>query len=209
MPVFVTWSTSAFRPSLTRSRSWLTSSGVAFHPTAPPCGEPDRSTRLRRPKARRSFDPSGLSMKIPIPKNCNLPAKAVRCSAALLGETALESRFAHRNPVRDPRSRVAQEAISSSGALFPTGPGMSRSSSHCLPAEIGSSVPSSPFAPSPALQGDWDFRPDHRSHHAPPPRVAEAKNMGSRLWITGISGTSAGTFFDCPSRACPLPRPSV
>src|SRR5438105_4953235 len=41
LPVFATWSTLTFRPSLTRSRSWLTSSGVAFHQTAPSEEEPD------------------------------------------------------------------------------------------------------------------------------------------------------------------------
>src|SRR5439155_4368158 len=40
LPVFVTWSASARRLGLTRSRSWLTSSGVAFHPTAPSEEEP-------------------------------------------------------------------------------------------------------------------------------------------------------------------------
>jgi hypothetical protein len=58
MPVFVTWSASAFRPSLTRSRSWLTSSGVAFHPTAPSCEEPARSTWLRYPRARLPVQPA-------------------------------------------------------------------------------------------------------------------------------------------------------
>jgi hypothetical protein len=39
LPVFVTW------PQGARFRSWLTSSGVASHQTAPSCEEPDRSTR--------------------------------------------------------------------------------------------------------------------------------------------------------------------
>src|SRR4051812_41045863 len=61
MPVFVTW---LIEPEglPTRSRSWLTSSGVAFHPTAPPEEEPDPSTRLRRPRVRWSFDRSGLAL---------------------------------------------------------------------------------------------------------------------------------------------------
>jgi hypothetical protein len=32
--------------------------------------------------------------------------------------------------------------------------------------------------------------------HAPPSRVAKAKNVGLTLWITWISGTIAGTFSD-------------
>ena len=98
LPVFVTWSKT--RRPRTRSRSWLTSSGVASHRTAPSCEEPDRSTRLRGPKVRWSFDPSGLALD-----ETEVPAKTVRCSAALLGTTTLASRFAHRNSeeLREPR----------------------------------------------------------------------------------------------------------
>jgi len=59
LPVFVTWLIEPFGLP-TRSRSWLTSSGVAFHLAAPSCEEPGWSTRLRGPRARWSFDWPGL-----------------------------------------------------------------------------------------------------------------------------------------------------
>ena len=77
-----------------------------------------------------------------------LEAKTTRCSAALLGETALASRFAHHGS-EEPGSRVAREAIPSSGAssrlarkepkLFPF-----------LPAEIGPLVTCRTRLPFPA-----------------------------------------------------------
>ena len=99
LPVFATWFASTRRLWLTRSRSWLTSSGVAFHPTAPSEEEPDfywtalpeGSLVFRRPACpfRTQFPNRSPGTKI--------PAKAVRCSAALLGVTTLASRFAHRS----------------------------------------------------------------------------------------------------------------
>ena len=37
-------------------------------------------------------------------------------------------------------------------------------------------------------------------HHALGPRVGKAKNAGPKLWITGISGTTSGTFSDWLNR---------
>src|SRR4051812_24758889 len=48
MPVFATWLIEPEGLS-TRSRSWLTSSGVASDRTTPSCEEPHRPTRLRGP----------------------------------------------------------------------------------------------------------------------------------------------------------------
>ena len=60
LPVFdLPWSRSGKPVCDPASRSWLTSSGVASHRTAPSCEEPDRSTRLRGPKVRWSFALSG------------------------------------------------------------------------------------------------------------------------------------------------------
>jgi hypothetical protein len=55
------------------------------------------------------------------------------------------------------------------------------------------------------------------SDHAPPNRVAKAKNVGLMLWITWISGTIVGTIFDsriqpgigCRSVPLRLLRPSA
>ena len=55
------------------SRSWLTSSGVASNRTAPSCEEPDRSTRLRGPKVRWSFDLSGPASGTGVPRSQNRP----------------------------------------------------------------------------------------------------------------------------------------
>jgi hypothetical protein len=71
MPVFVTWLIEAFALP-TRSRSWLTSSGVASHQTAPSCEEPCRFTRLRLPKVRLSFDPLGLALLKPSIRRPNI-----------------------------------------------------------------------------------------------------------------------------------------
>ena len=53
------------------SRSWLTSSGVAFHRTAPSCEEPDPPTRLRGPKVRWSFGLSGPASGTGVPRSQN------------------------------------------------------------------------------------------------------------------------------------------
>jgi hypothetical protein len=149
------------------SRSWLTSSGVASHPTTPPRGEPDRPTRLRGPKARWSFAPSGLSMRNSIPKNRTPPAKAVRCSAALLGVTALASRFAHRS--RNPREETAIPGAASRERQKP----LPAPSSRLAPPRLlrASTLPAGgdrffcPFLPEGdwPLRRDWDVRPDHLS----------------------------------------------
>ena len=88
LPVFVTW---LIEPCglPTRSRSWLTSSGVASDRTTPSCEEPDDLPDC----ASRGF--ACLSIFQPVHKNRSSQVKTVRCSAALLGMTSLASRFAH------------------------------------------------------------------------------------------------------------------
>ena len=97
MPVFVTWLIEAFALP-TRSRSWLTSSGVASHLATLSFEKPGRSTVLRHPKVRWSFDLPGLI-------ETGASTKATRCSAALLGEPSTASRFAHQSSEepREPR----------------------------------------------------------------------------------------------------------
>ena len=149
------------------SRSWLTSSGVAFHRTAPSEKEPDfystappeGSLVFRCPACPLEPDLPNPDLAIRVLKP-PLPAKAVRCSAALLGVTTLASRFAlpHRNASEPRRARDRYLFR----RLFPAGPEKNpKVSSNCLPAEIGSSVPSSPVWPLPAFRRDWDVRPDH------------------------------------------------
>jgi hypothetical protein len=62
--------------------------------------------------------------------------------------------------------------------------------------------------PRPRAVSDPQVRPGPPSrspmHHAPPPRVAKAKNEGLKLWITGISGTISGTFWSAPNHPARL-----
>ena len=168
------------------SRSWLTSSGVASHPTAPPCGEPDRPTRLRGPKARWSFDLPACPLRthIPEPKSLNLhpPAKTVRCSAALLGVTALASRFAHRS--RNPREETAFPGAASRERQKP----LPAPSSRLAPPLLlrASTLPAGgdrffcPFLPEGDWppRRDWDVRPDHLS------TMLFASESGKRkIWV--------------------------
>ena len=100
----------------TRSRSWLTSSGVASHPTAPSEEEP---TGLPDCAARGFAGPSPDPASLLEPKS--FEAKTVRRSAALLGSITLASRFAHL-PHKEVRSRVALEEDRLFRRLFPADP---------------------------------------------------------------------------------------
>ena len=62
----------------------------------------------------------------------------------------------------DRLSRVAREAITSSGASTQLAPSLlPKERQHCLPAEIGSLVTCRTFLPLPAFRRDWDRCPDH------------------------------------------------
>ena len=169
------------------SRSWLTSSGVASHHATPSFEEPGWSTRLRRPKARWSLDWPGLGRTV-------IPSKTARCSAALLGKSSIVSRFAHRNSeeIREPRRTSERFLFRRRPTSWPQSE--PESSSYCLPAEIGPLVTCLTSSPLPALRRPGPPSRSHE-HHAPLPRVAEAKFLVTSLWITGISGTTIGTVF--------------
>jgi hypothetical protein len=138
------------------SRSWLTSSGVAFHRTTPSCEEPDRSTRLRGPKVRWSFDLSGPASGTEVPRSQNRP---VFRGPSWANHSCVPLRSP--NLTRKSGSRVALEKIGSSGAssrlapkrtrkLFPLPAGGDRTFGH-LPHPL-------------AVSGSWrgrDRRPDH------------------------------------------------
>jgi hypothetical protein len=118
------------------------------------------------------------------------PAKTARCSAALLGSTPLAFRFALCPERLRAASRWRKMTLP---APLPGWPRFrSEELRHCRPAEIGSSVPSSRRRLAPS----WRLGRPPRSleDHALLPRVAEAKFLVIRLWITGISGTTIGTF---------------
>jgi len=195
MPVFVTWSEKPEGPP-TRSRSWLTSSGVASDRTAPSKEEPNLSTRLRGPKVRWSFDRSGLASQnrsLSKPKPLDVPRP-------FLGRPL--SRPASLQPRSGDRFETASRwrKIDSSGASSRLAP---------LPLRRASALPAGgdrTFGHLPhrlALAG-LSARPGPPSrspeHHAPPARVAKAKNAAGSLWITGISGTTVGAFLRGPLR---------
>ena len=79
-----------------------------------------------------------------------------------LGKPLLRPALLTKVP-KNPRNRVAREAIPSSGASYQLAPQEPESSSHCLPAEIGPLVTCRTLLPLPALWGGRDRRPDHMS----------------------------------------------
>ena len=105
----------------TRSRSWLTSSGVASYRTAPSCEEPTvyQTARPEGSLVLRPVRPGLLDPK-------SLEAKTVRCSTALLGSITLASRFAHPISEETSGNRVALEEDQLFRRLFPAGPRKTR-----------------------------------------------------------------------------------
>ena len=194
------------------SRSWLTSSGVASHRTAPSFEEPDRSTRLRGPKVRWSFDRSGPASGTEIPRSQNRPMFRGP-SWDDLSRVSLCSPKSTRNF----GNRVARQEDHLFRRLFPAGPVKAR---RLLPLPAGGdrtlgrpprrlAVAGLPTRPGPQSRSPTD--------HAPLNRVAKAKNVRLTLWITWISGTIAGTLslsrfrpgIGCRSVPCRLLRASA
>jgi hypothetical protein len=134
-----------------------------------------------------------LSIIAPDPK-----VKTVRCSAALLGLTALASRFA-LSPRKGSEPRRARGKINSSGASSRLAP---RNPEEFLIACRRRSVlpsPSAPFLPLPAFRWRRGLPSRSPAHNAHAFRVAEVKNALGSLWITGISGTTVGTLSQLPT----------
>src|SRR6476469_9719938 len=95
---------------------------------------------------------------------------------------------------RGPRNRVARQKDFSSGASYQLTPKRTRKF-FLLPAGGDRTFGHLPLFP--AVAGFLERPgPPSRSptHHAHLSRVAKAKNGCSSLWITGISGTTGGTF---------------
>jgi len=181
------------------SRSWLTSSGVAFHRTALSEEKPDfYSTAL----------PEG--------------SLVFRCPARLKTEVFAQNRPMFRgpswgnhscvplrspDPTRRSRNRVALETDTSSGASSRLARNEPESPFQ-LPA--GGDRFFYPFLALPAVSGApgrLGLPPRSPALHAPSFRVAEAKFSVISLWITGIAGTTVGTLSQEPVRdSRPLPR---
>ena len=169
----------------------------------PPKRSPDRPTD-GNPEDHQSFDRPGLA-----------ETKAVRCSAALLGSTALASRFTLHAETLRAASRLRKD--DSSGASYRLTPHPLRRAS-ATPA--GGDRNLGTYRTHLAVAGfPGRLEPPSRSqrHHAPRFRVGEVKNAVTSLWITGILGTTIGTFsrprlggrFGCRSVLLRLPPPSA
>jgi hypothetical protein len=178
-----------------------------FYSTAPPEG----SLVFRGPACPLKPDLANPDLATHILKPL-LPAKAVRCSAALLGVTTLASRFAlpHRNASEPRRAR--------NNFLFrrplPGWPRNEPESPSQLPA--GGDRFFCPFLTLLAVAGlpeRLGRPPRSLEDHALVGRVAKAKFSVIRLWITGILGTTVGTFPErassCRSVLISLPLPSA
>ena len=209
LPVFVTWK---IKPCglPTRSRSWLTSSGVAFHRTAPSCEEP----RPLLDCASRRFaclSLSGLSTDLSLSTQVLEPKPLNPRLATCVPEpkSSGQSRPMFRGPswdnlsrvpLRSPSLRRASGAASrdrkiiSSGASSRLAPKRTRKL-FSLPA--GGDRLFCPFLALVAvagLPGRLGLPPRSLEDHAPSFRVAEAKFSVTSLWIMGISGATVGTL---------------
>ncbi len=144
---------------------------------------------LRKSNRPTELQPRGIAglSTVPTILKAEPPVKVTRCSAALLGMTTTASRFAHRNSEEPQEPRRATEKSSLPAPRTGWLPGCPRRNAPtACRQEIGSSVPSS--------RGRLGHPPRSPVNHATSIRVAEAKNLGTGLWKTGISGTTAGTF---------------
>jgi hypothetical protein len=193
MPVFVTWSKPEGPDPLSilahqlrrrfRSNSSLLRGAKPVYQTA----RPEGSLVLRPVRPAFELDPK-----------TNFAAKTVRCSTALLGSTTLASRFAHHDPQGTAGTASRLRKIDSSGASYRPTPKKTRKL-FSLPAGGDRTFGHLPhrLAVAGCLERPG---PPSRSQlqHAHLFRVAKAKNEVRSLWITGISGTTAGTFSDSP-----------
>ena len=144
---------------LTRSRSWLTSSGVAFHPTAPSRGGARPIYSTARPEGSLVFRPVQPVLWNPNSRTEVLELKAPGQSRPMFCGPSWDNLY--RVPLCSPssfspkrlevRSRVARQEDYLFRRLFPAGPEKNRNSSHCLPAEIGPLVTCRTLLPLPAL----------------------------------------------------------
>jgi hypothetical protein len=148
--------------------------------------------------ARGFAGPSTCPACLELDPKTDFAAKTVRCSTALLGSTTLASRFAHHDPQGTARTASRLRKIDSSGASYQLTPKRTR---RCFLLPAGGDRTFGRLPRFPAVAG-WSARPGPPSRsqlqHARLRRVAKAKNGVRSLWITGISGTTRGTFSDSP-----------
>src|SRR3569833_177362 len=135
-----------------------------FYSTAPPAG----SLVFRRPACLSNL---GLSTQILEPEFLNRRSCDPKSSNPSPGQSRSMFRGPSwdnlsRVPLRSPKFRRTPGAASHDRKIISSGASSrlarTKPKLHTfLPAEIGSSVPSSPFLPFPAFRRDWDVRPDH------------------------------------------------
>ena len=200
MPVFVTWSkTRRPRPALDPGSPAQASLSIRQLPR-------ERSQTDLPDCAARRF--AGHSIHPACSKSIRNPqlAKTTRCSTALLGTISTASRFAHRNSeeLREPRRTTGRLSLPAPHTRLAPNQNPKALPIACRRrSDLWS--PAAPVLPLPAFWRGRDRRPDHPMHHARVARVAKAKNAVGSLWITGISGTTVGTFLKGAESAARLP----
>ena len=184
----------------TRSRSWLTSSGVASYRTALSEEKPGRSTRLRGPKVRWSFVRPGL-LRDRSPRS--KPSDALR---PFLGRPLLRPALStepqtSRGRLEHPPNRVALEEDQLFRRLIPTDSASAPKSFNIAcrrRSDLWSPAASACRCRLLERPGPPSRSPDDHAHVR---RVAKAKNWVRSLWITGISVTTVGTLSEPRIRA--------
>src|SRR4051812_20085274 len=215
LPVFVTWK---IKPCglPTRSRSWLTSSGVASDRTTPSLRRSPMAYLTAPPEGSLVFRPSGLSLENPhsgteVPE----PASSGQNRPMFRGPSWGNHSCV---PLCSPKFRRTPGAASRErrSPLPAPLPGWPETSPKALPIPAGGDRFFCPFLTLLAVTGFLERLgrpPRSLEDHAPSFRVAEAKSSVISLWIMGISGATVGTIAK-PPKSCPsvlpvLPRPSA
>ena len=171
-----------------RSRSWLTSSGVASYLIALSCEKPDRSTD-QQPGGSSIFQSAR-----PAFSNRSSPSQNNRMfhGPSWGNHSCVPLCLSRSEDPSKPRRARGDHLFR---RLYPAGPASAPERTSTLPAGGDRT-----FGHLPHLLAVADrlvrLGPPSRSHrdHALRLRVGEAKNSGRTLWITGISGTTVGTF---------------
>jgi hypothetical protein len=162
-------------------------------------GSPAQASLLTKPLSPRrsptfllqcaAREPASVSARPAGPK-----AKPFDCPRPFLGRPLLAFRFAPAISEETAGAASREREIISSGASSRLAPDRHpKASFHCLPAEIGTLEPAARGRLAPPSRSPDD--------NAPVSESRKAKNRCSSLWITGISGTTVGTFSWLPESA--------
>ena len=186
------------------SRSWLTSSGVASHRTAPSCEEPDRSTRLRGPKVRWSFDLSGPASGTEVPRSQNRP---MFCGPSWGNRSCVPLRSPWFRRTREPRRTRGNSLFR---RLFPAGPVGTRRLFPFLPAEIGPLVTCRPLLAVSGCLGEAGTAVPITQAPCTPRPSRESEKFAFLPVENGDIGHNRGNllgFFESPALRLPFRSP--